>query len=350
MLAELRELGAPTEGLFDKESVAEALEKARRASAVSGAGDNGGASGTSGRGQQAAAIEAPIAWRDAAALYAGITTQQGRYASATLELAGGAATFVLDTAASNTLILPASAQRLNGKKTGASAGPGIGGTGATSGGSQFAFGQASLSGTSLPLRGGLTAISMELPTGRDTDGIIGLDVLNQLDAVEWTWDESKMRTWGLAALDRPSWDALHAGLEDCALTPTNFGMVLVDVYVDGNPEPIKALLDTGACFTTFNSAAASACGIATDPSIEPMWVAGAGGTPVALGVASRDASLRIGSASHRPINGLRPLIGDIPALAHLGLPASAPALLLGLDALFRRPRVVVSTAWRRLWL
>ena len=347
MLAELRSLHVNTESLFDRESVVEAwLAHAPKDTPPPG----------DGRGEVACDHVAPIAWRQAASLFAGIKTQQGSYAALELSFddSGKRGTFVVDTAASNTIILPASSARLDAVAVGGPVGAGLGGTGTTQGGRRVSLGPVRLTdkaSTSIPLAPpGLQAVEMEVPTGNDTDGILGIDMLNQLDAIEWTWakDGGTMRCWPLRALERPSWDKLHAGLEDCSLTSTAFGLLLVKIHVNGIEMP--ALLDTGACFTTFNSAASQACGLEIDPTIEPMWVAGAGGSPVSLGVGGHDVSISVGSSKHAPISDIRPLIGDLPALSQLGLPNSAPGVLLGLDVLMQRPRVVVSTSWRRLWL
>jgi hypothetical protein len=50
------------------------------------------------------------------------------------------------------------------------------------------------------------------------------------------------------------------------------------------------------------------------------------------------------------LKGVRPLVGDLPAVALLGLPPGTPAMILGLDALLTRPRLVLSTADMFLWL
>ena len=50
------------------------------------------------------------------------------------------------------------------------------------------------------------------------------------------------------------------------------------------------------------------------------------------------------------LKGVRPLVGDLPAFALLGLPPGTPAMILGLDALLTRPRLVLSTADMFLWL
>ena len=81
-----------------------------------------------------------------------------------------------------------------------------------------------------------------------------------------------------------------------------------------------------------------------------MWVAGAGGTPMALKVAEKDVGVDLkatgGVVNFTPI---RMLLGDLPAFASLGL-GGGPAVLLGLDALLQRPRLVVSTSTRRIFL
>ena len=282
-------------------------------------------------------------------------TQQGEYASLRLSVNNGRddALFVLDTAASVTLITPAAAGRLQARRTGVGAGPGVAGTGSTAASYQVSLGVASLAGHPL---GDLTAVVMELPTGQSTDGILGLDFFNRFEAVELDW-AARPGTVTLAPRGASSAvGALSAGLAECRLDRLGMGLLTVTITVGegSGATEMPALLDSGAAFSCLNSAGASAAGVRSDPSVEPMWVAGASGQPMAMGVADRDVAFApaAGGGAGRPapaLGGVRPLVGDLPAFAALGL-AARPAALLGLDALLARPRVVLRTAAQRLVL
>ena len=262
---------------------------------------------------------------------------------------------MLDTAASVTLIRPAAAARLKARRTGVGSGPGVAGTGSTAASYQVSLGEASLAGHPL---GDLTAIVMELPTGQSTDGILGLDFLNRYEAVELDW---ALRPGTVTLAPRGAVSeagALSAGLTQCHLERLGMGLLSVNVTVGEGPcaTEMPALLDSGAAFSCLNSAGASAAGIRTDPSVEPMWVAGASGQPMAMGVADRDVNFALEgrAVSERgspatALGGVRPLVGDLPAFSALGL-AARPAALLGLDALISRPRVVLRTASQHLLL
>ena len=87
---------------------------------------------------------------------------------------GGTATFVIDTAASNTLLVPSSAQQLGAQRTNVTVGTGVGGTGNTTGPAyQVNLGSLNVP-NGPPLIGRQTAVVMELPTGEGTDGILGM--------------------------------------------------------------------------------------------------------------------------------------------------------------------------------
>lgn len=361
--------GIATAGLFDRESIVAALAAAEaspqqeaqqtRPTDTRG-GNSGDASGSAGEarpGGEPPAVVAPIRWEEAASLYAGIKTQQGEYAALGVTTPTGSTVMVLDTAASTTLLTPAAAAALRCTRTGVTAGPGVGGTGTTEASYQVAMGSVRLTdalasdggGATDELVPGLNAVVMELPTGAGTGGILGLDFLSSFDAVELSWAArpGEVRFVRRGACTAASWAALTRGLTEVILQPLALGLLAVEVSVDGSAA-IPALLDTGACFSTVNSAAAATLGLRGDSSIEPMWVAGANGSPVAMRVAERDSTLSVGGCT---AGSVRLLIGDLPAFASIGLGAGgSPGMLLGLDVLALRPRVVLSTATRRLLL
>eukprot|EP00747_Dinoflagellata_sp_TGD_P070688 gnl/TRDRNA2_/TRDRNA2_156708_c0_seq2.p1 gnl/TRDRNA2_/TRDRNA2_156708_c0~~gnl/TRDRNA2_/TRDRNA2_156708_c0_seq2.p1 ORF type:complete len:217 (+),score=39.11 gnl/TRDRNA2_/TRDRNA2_156708_c0_seq2:22-651(+) len=200
-------------------------------------------------------------------------------------------------------------------------------------------------GSSAALMPELNAVVMPLPTGQGTSGILGLDFLNAFDAVEIDWQqrpgEFRFVTHG------GSWTSLTAGLSEVGLQQVYSGLLAATVHIDGKTT-MPALLDTGAAFSTVNEAAAAALGLKDDPKVQPTYVTGADGSPIAMRTAERDVALSLGSPEVT-IGNVRLLFGDLPAFAMLGL-STGPVMLLGLDVLLKRPRIVLSTTSRRMFL
>jgi len=322
--------GVSVEGLYDRDALlkaAQSLLSDRERRAKSGIG-------------------APLVWRQAASLFHGVQTQQGAYAALRVACTAGILTFVLDTAASTSIVLPSVATRLQLKRTGVTAGPGIGGTGATAGTHQVELGALNTEHQRQLLVQSQRAVVLDLPT-KDADGILGLDFLTQFDAVELHWREPQLRFHPRGSIDREGWTALVAGLSECLLRPVDYGLLVMRVRVCGQEMP--ALLDTGAAFSALNAAAAAALGLRGDPDAQPMVVAGVSGSPMTLKVSERAVAFQgITSAGRAASLGeARPLLGDLPAFGQLGLGAG-PLCLLGLDVLQGRPRLVLSASTRRL--
>eukprot|EP00958_Prasinococcus_capsulatus_P028388 scaffold6685_cov202-Prasinococcus_capsulatus_cf.AAC.14 len=203
----------------------------------------------------------------------------------------------------------------------------------------------------------------------------GLDFMNTFDAIEidWSGKPGSISFIPKGTLKTDSdWSKLTKDMSECSLQNLGMGLFSVQVSLDGTTQ-VPALLDSGACFSTLNDAAAkmvgptlihapsaqdvadkhgaaAKIGVSGDTAIEPMWVAGAGGTPMALKVAERDIEMGIQTGSGTVnFRGVRALIGDLPAFSSLGL-GNGPAILLGLDALLQRPRLVLSTSTGRIFL
>lgn len=338
---ELRQLlldsGASVDGLFDKEALLSAallLQANMRTPAAS-------------RG-----VETPLVFMDAASLVAGVRTSQAPHAALRVTTAGGATLcFVLDTAASTSIVLPAVAARLRLPRTGVTAGSGVSGTGRTAETYQVALGELrSVPGGELLVPNQL-AVVLDLPTGDGTDGLLGLDFCSAFDALELVWSPPAVTLHARGSFTAASWAATAKGLSECLLSPVSGGLLALRVIPAGSRVELLAIVDTGAAFTTINCAAAAALGLRGEDTAQTTWVTGLGGRPLAVRTAERDLQLEgvvsTAGAAAAPIGSVRPLIGDLPAFAQFGLGAS-PACILGLDAIMQRPRVVMSTSTRRM--
>mmetsp|Transcript_75107 Transcript_75107/g.208889 ORF Transcript_75107/g.208889 Transcript_75107/m.208889 type:complete len:115 (-) Transcript_75107:246-590(-) len=109
------------------------------------------------------------------------------------------------------------------------------------------------------------------------------------------------------------------------------------------------VVDIGAVATLCNVAVAAALGLGPAELRDTgSVVAGFGGSPVRV----QEASLRlaIGDGPDGPVSMETTVtVGDLPFFAQLGLQASGPVVLLGLDVL-GRSRLVLSAETGRLWL
>lgn len=295
-------------------------------------------------------ITAPIHWDRAASLSAGMKSQPWEFAALKLQTArGDTALMIVDTAASMTLLSPEASVALGCQRTGVDIGVSIVGTGEKPMSCQVAMGELSLPGSgSLSLLPQLNALVMPLPTGEGISGILGLNFLNTFDAVELNWEqrpgEMQFMMGGQRTME--SWVSLTTGLSEIVLQPIGMGLLTAVVQIDGKIT-MPGLLDTGAAFSTLNSAAAELLGFTGDSSVEPMWVAGADGKPIAMQIAERDVTVTIGNT--KVTDCVRPLLGEMAGFSAFGL-GKGPAMLLGLDVLVCRPRIVLSTATRRLFL
>jgi len=290
----------------------------------------------------------PLIWRQAASMFAGIQTQQGDYMGLQLRFpsrTGGEVPldFIMDTASSVNIVLPDVATSLNAPRTGTTTSGGVGGTGVTASSYEVTLGGAAMYDGTPFWQADVRAVVMAVPTAPGTAGLIGLTLLNACAAVALDWSVRP----GTATLFPPgssAWMARTHGLAEIPLVRVNVGLPCLSVIVNGTPA--LALLDTGAAFSVMNIA----MGVAGDPAVEPMWVAGANGSPTAMAVAASAVDVVVEPASGLALKGLVPLVGDLPAFTLLGLPPGKPAMILGLDALLDRPRLVLSTVAMKLWL
>ena len=171
------------------------------------------------------------------------------------------------------------------------------------------------------------------------DGVLGADVIARF-AVEM---DMPGRVWRMA--DAPTSAMLEGMLPPVPITLDEALTPRLTVQLDDTSIP--AILDTGAKGTIMNWAAARLVGITPDSPgvIKASTVKGvtAHGT---ASVTKTFRELRIGQAS-KPQATLR--IADLPVFSALGFAEGQPALILGIDMLADR-RFVIDHTGKRLFL
>jgi len=302
-------------------------------------------------------VRVPLVWTQAAPLFAGVKTQQGEYAGIELKFldrSNGQTPlgFIIDTACTTNCVLPRVVSMLNAPPTGVTS-SGVGGTGNLGGAQEVLLGRAEADGKQRLWMDGIRAQVIDLPTGEGTAGILGLAFLNQCGAIKFSWG-SRPGTCTLYSR-HTSWMDITRDLDMISLVPvqtTNGAGGLPCARVRLNGKEALALVDTGAAFTCANRA----CGVEVDPTVEPMFVTGADGNPMQMGVSKGGLNIRLDDAPEVAdehgllLRDVTCLVGDLPAFGLMGLPPGRAAIILGLDALKQRPEVVISTSANCMWL
>ena len=293
--------------------------------------------------------------------------------------------FCVDTACTTNFILPQVAYGLDMQIVGV-APAGTGATGAIGGGQEMLLGSAKLGGNRDDVDVALTGLSAAVVPvpAPNTAGILGRSFLDCFGAVEFDWSEGKT---GATVCFHESYDFDEGeyeeefGAETFDARELACGLLAVDVTLNGVTMP--ALVDTGAPQTIVNRAAARVAGIGAGGSAgagsetsgeiggvfpfsglvnklkegreralqsRGVMVMGAGGKPERLDrVEGAGVDLKVGGSI--PLRCASMLVGELAAFqAGLGLAPSAeggddgePGVILGLDALMSRPRVVMRT-------
>jgi hypothetical protein len=251
--------------------------------------------------------------------------------------------FVIDTAASNSIISPALAARLRSVSTSAVVST-TSATGAQTGLTQVRLGAVAIG--SVPC-GALDPIVMALPLAEEMVGLLGVDVLVRLD-LDLRFREDVVVPYArgqfAAVADARGLRAVRCSLGARGLL---FCQVQLGALGGGRTVAINAIVDTGSSTTIANWAAATAAGIATRESAD--YSAGYGVVGVSgdsIRTAESPALVAIGGAGAARRVALS--IGDLPIFDALGFGAS-PVVILGLDAL-GSSRLVLSIGTGTLWL
>ncbi|CAM9975197.1 unnamed protein product [Pylaiella littoralis] len=287
--------------------------------------------------------------------------------------------FMLDTAATSSLLTPRANARLGAVKTGVSA-MGAAGTDSVSGMYQVSLGEAKVAGQSF---GQLKAVVMELPItdikGKGSEGmekgvsgILGMDFLARFDVkLDFQSGDATFAKPGVAA---------SGGLGSSEMTgipgrtlPTGF--MVIDVQMKpteearGSPSGIPAIVDLGSAFTIANWPAGRLTGLEPhgrhvrytgQASRFEAVVAGAAAPgevyrPVEVGEANMDMligarkDLGQSAGNRNMIRSRVVMFADLPGFKAMGL--TGPTIILGSDVLkLGKGAMIISFFSKKIWL
>eukprot|EP00640_Fibrocapsa_japonica_P001175 CAMPEP_0113934750 /NCGR_PEP_ID=MMETSP1339-20121228/2031_1 /TAXON_ID=94617 /ORGANISM="Fibrocapsa japonica" /LENGTH=424 /DNA_ID=CAMNT_0000936669 /DNA_START=68 /DNA_END=1339 /DNA_ORIENTATION=+ /assembly_acc=CAM_ASM_000762 len=265
------------------------------------------------------------------------------------ELGVESADFMIDTAATNSLVTPLWADRWGAKGTGRSATMNAG-TMSASGLRQVRLGPARLGGQfkSIPLEPVVTA----LPIPNDIAGIVGLEFMRQFDmAVNFVTLECTFYLAGTVAGNPGAFAKGLRRLKGRFYPPMNMFGVEAQLALPGQPPPsspgqpfpVRTLLDAGSAFSILNWEAASLVGLGpqdiggklrkTGQVISGASAPGQDFKAMEVVDGEFDLLLNCGDGSSAAVHNVKCCIGDLPAFQLLGL--SGPAMVIGLDVLSR---------------
>mmetsp|Transcript_38 Transcript_38/g.49 ORF Transcript_38/g.49 Transcript_38/m.49 type:complete len:430 (+) Transcript_38:145-1434(+) len=346
-----------TSGIFEKEELVQALVEARLAQ-----GDSAGASASSSTSSPlvdipAGAVKVPIRrFRPReGVLGANVKVDEKDYFAITLNfpnLKGGyRADFLIDTAATNSLLSARAQANIQAPPTGRSA-TASAGTATVGGLFQVDLGEAVLAGKPC---GTISPVVMELPVPDTVSGILGLDFLQRYDmAIDFGTDEAIFAPPNSAMKGELGASAMEK-ISGRFLYPVPMFVVDVQLSYEGNsPVSVPAVVDMGSAFTIMNWKASAAAGA-------PKNTRGLKDTGQVISGASAPGqmyqpipvnegyfNLRLGSNGQAIHN--KCCIGDIPAFGSLGL-QQAPAMIIGLDCLcYKNGKIVLSLQNQALWV
>ncbi|GKY95379.1 hypothetical protein MPSEU_000499500 [Mayamaea pseudoterrestris] len=289
--------------------------------------------------------------------------------------------FVLDTAANTNTIQQQVARELGLKVVGKAL-PGVTTAGAMLGGETYMLGDAQLDG--LPADAGnftfmtqLTASALPVASPAAA-GLLSLAFLYTFDGVCFDWTASEDKPPSVTFYERVPESAL-AGMTRVAIQPVPMTQ-LPSIMLRVNGCDMPALLDTGSPITVFNAEAAKQAGIetiatGTDGSSKNPFTSMANRFQVAQAMSRGDVLQVLGEKG--PVNLLKsssPItvslpgtkvnsmvdfalcsvyVGDLPGLAALqglvGADASSPAIVLGMDVLRQRPKMLLRPRRSEVW-
>lgn len=339
----LARFGVSTAGIMEAETLREMLAQQCPAEA-SGAGH---------------AVPLERARAADAAMGDGVNVFDKTYYSIRLELSGAEASraagvqWVIDSAASNSLITPAAAQLLGARGTGVTASADTSTTTGVGGFKQVDLGTASLAGGLMC--GPLQPVVMELPVAGEC-GLLGLDFLTRHDI------DLRLRPALPCAVFHDTGSAVRGELDSidglselgCTRLPSGLLSTRVQLVPEGGAGgEVQAVVDLGSTVTLCTWAAAEAAGLQKDdPRVRQTddVIAGATGEPVR--VSEVVMTLQIGGAKRTDV---LVNIADLPIFSAIGLPPAAA--VLGLDTLAPNAetnadgsRIVLAAKDTRVWI
>jgi len=280
---------------------------------------------------------------------------------------GVRADFVVDSAASNSILAPAFSARVKAPPTGVTA-TASAGTASGGGLKQVSLGRVQLGGQGDMECGTLEPIVMELPVQEDVGGLVGLDFLRRFHLF-LDFQECSAVFLPPASITSSNEGARILG-EDLGLVPVPLfylpppaGLYFCKVRLStGSAESatLTAVVDLGSTFTIVNTQAIQSMGISegdprlrmTDQVISGAAVPGQAYTPIR--VSETTATVKIGGMAGKGVVNMgehRICVADLPAFAMLGI--GGPAMIVGLDVLaegVQSRQLSLDVAQNTLWL
>ena len=339
----LHRFGVSTHGLFEKPELLELLRQA--APEALGPG-------------HPVPLEAVSAARGA--MGSGIAVDSKSYYALRLGLSAAHASpdvlWVIDSAASHSLISPSASSALGVRPTGVTATADSATSIGAAGYSQVDCGSVTLAG-GLDC-GALRPVVMDLPLPGEC-GLLGLDFLSKFDI------DLRLRSLNPLAIFHPAGEVPQEALDGLVQLKcrrlAGSGLLATRVAVGaagGASASVDAVVDLGSSMSGLNSRAATAAGLgsAGDPRVQltDTVIAGATGEPVRLSEAELAVGLGAGGEDgRRAVTGF---IADLPIFPAI-FGAEQPAMILGLDALApdahagtATSRVVLSASTGAVWV
>lgn len=274
-------------------------------------------------------------------------SMEGRHINLNLLLGGLPFRFVLDTGASNTMIMETMAGALKSRDLGVN----VWATGAMGSRDQHGMRVVSVEQARLgamdcgPVQMVITPQALPVPPG--TAGILGLDIILKFD---WDIDivSGQAQVAPASKVNGQQFDL--TGMHEIPMTryrTTGPEVVTVTLWARHTTkqtwQKCLGVLDLGAVQSLCNTSAAQALGLGPAELHDTgSVVAGVGGAPVRLRESQLVVALESTSGSHLQQT-VSVFVGDLPFFAQLGLDSCGPVVLLGMDVLARSRAVLLAS-------
>eukprot|EP00930_Biecheleria_cincta_P087360 TRINITY_DN76602_c0_g1_i1.p1 TRINITY_DN76602_c0_g1~~TRINITY_DN76602_c0_g1_i1.p1 ORF type:complete len:500 (-),score=69.57 TRINITY_DN76602_c0_g1_i1:22-1521(-) len=274
-------------------------------------------------------------------------SMEGKHINLNLLLGGLPYRFVLDTGASNTMIMESMAGALQSRDLGVN----VWATGAMGSRDQHSMRVVSVDQAQLgdmdcgPVQMVITPQALPVPPG--TAGILGLDIILKFD---WDINIASGSARAAPASEAQSSRFDLAGMHEIPMSryrTTGPEVVTVTLWARHNTkqtwQKCLGVLYLGAVQSLCNTSAAQALGLGPAELHDTgSVVAGVGGAPVRLRESQLVVALEGTSGSHLQ-QAVTVFVGDLPFFAQLGLDSCGPVVLLGMDVLARSRTVLLAS-------
>ncbi len=333
----LRRFGISTADVFEKEELV-ALLSTRVAPEAAGTGH---------------CVPLELASARAGAMGAGVSVDSKSYYGLRFDECDGVL-WLIDSAASNSVLSPAAADHLGARATGVVASASTASE-TTGGFKQVDLGDVSTFGLAC---GPLKPVVMPLPVGDSSAlvGLLGLDFLSRFEC------ELRLRAEMPCATLHPSGAISRSDVQLDAMVPLSCtrlptGLLAARVRVGSSRGEAEAVIDLGSSVTVASMAAAAVAGLTSDDPrlrLTDTVIAGASGEPIRTREARLDLSLGDGGEpSSQAQRRLQVSVADLPVFGALGMRGAA--MVLGIDALAPNAdaagsRVVLAAGRDQVWV